>query len=123
MTEKETMQILAIVRTAYPAIKIENPQGMVQAWYGCLGEFSVDAVMKAARLHMNTSKYFPTPAEIREKIVRAEIAYRDDGIDVNRIQDSNTKLIGSETETELDDYLENLCKFVGLGYPNEIEGE
>ena len=124
MNKKETAQILAIVRTAYPNVRIDNPAGTVQAWQMTLGEYSADSVMKAARLHMNTSKFFPTPADIREKIIRAELIYNESEIELKSIAPSNVKLIGTEIDyIAIDEQLENTCKFVGLGYQNEIEGE
>lgn len=121
MNKKETAQILAILRTAYPNTKIENAGAMTEAWYMCLGDFSAESVMKAAKLHMNTSKFFPTPAEIRDKLVRAELVYRDTEISCNRLEDGNKEIILRESEKAIEAKLEALCQFVGLGYPNEIE--
>ena len=127
MNSKEAAQILAVVRTAYPNTKIEDAGAMVQAWVMGLGDYSASSVMKAARLHMATAKFFPTIAEIREKIVRAELIYKEADIETNKIEPSKHKLLGNETGLivcdDVDEKLENLCKFVGLGYPNEIEGE
>lgn len=75
MTKKETAQILAIIRSVYPNTKIEDPASMVEGWYLVLGEYPAETIMRAARLHMASSKYFPTPSEITDKIVRAEIMY------------------------------------------------
>ena len=127
MNSKEAAQILAVVRTAYPNTKIEDAGAMVQAWVMGLGDYSASSVMKAARLHMATAKFFPTIAEIREKIVRAELIYRESDIETNRIEPSKQKLLGNETSLivadDVDEKLENLCKFVGLGYPNDIEAD
>lgn len=127
MNSKEAAQILAVVRTAYPNTKIEDAGAMVQAWVMGLGDYSASSVMKAARLHMATAKFFPTIAEIREKIVRAELIYTESEIETNRIEPSKQKLLGNETSLivtdDVDEKLENLCKFVGLGYPNEIEAD
>ena len=127
MNSKEAAQILAVVRTAYPNTKIEDAGAMVQAWVMGLGDYSASSVMKAARLHMATAKFFPTIAEIREKIVRAELIYRESDIETQKIEPSKQKLLGNETSLivtdDVDEKLENLCKFVGLGYPNEIEAD
>ena len=69
MNKKEIAQVLAILRTAYPNTKIDNPAGMVKAWEWTLGSYSAESVIKAARLHMATSKFFPAPSEIIDKIV------------------------------------------------------
>lgn len=127
MNSKEAAQILAVVRTAYPNTKIEDAGAMVQAWVMGLGEYSASSVMKAARLHMATAKFFPTIAEIRNNIVRAEMVYSESDIETTKIEPSKQKLLGNETSLividDIDEKLENLCKFVGLGYPNEIEAE
>lgn len=73
MNSKEITQILAILRANYPNVKIENPSAMVKTWEMVLGEFSTEAVMASVKSHMSTSKFFPTPAEIRENIVRHKI--------------------------------------------------
>ena len=75
MDKKETAQILAIIRSVYPNTKIEDAAAMVEGWHLVLGDYSAKTIMNAARLHMATNKYFPTPAEIAEKITRAELLY------------------------------------------------
>lgn len=119
MTREEIVSLLEIVITAYPNAKIKDAGAMVSAWEMCLGDFSAESVYKAARLHMNNNRFFPTPADIRSNIVRAELVYTDTEIDQKRLEAKSepSKAI-SEAE---DEYLENLCKFVGFGYPNEIE--
>ena len=127
MSEKECMQILAIVRSVYPNTKgLDNPNAVVKGWMLELGGYNASAVLKAARLHMATSKFFPTPADIIEKMVRAQLVYVSSEIDQDSLQAGNTKLLedsDNKTQVATVEYLENLCKFVGLGYPNEIEGE
>ena len=112
MDKKETAQILAILRTAYPATKIGDASAMVSAWTLVLGDFSADAVMKAARLHMTTSKYFPTPAEIRKNIIRAELIYT--GPPLNRIE---------APKQDDSEYLDAFCRFVGLGCDPEDDAD
>lgn len=121
MSREEVIKLLGILYSAYPYIKdkVNDPQVMASAWEMCLGDFSAESVYKAARLHMNTNKYFPTPADIRSNIVRAEIVYRDSEIDGKRLEakcEPSTAI--SETEEQ---YLDDFCKWIGLGYPNDIE--
>lgn len=73
MNKSDMAKILSILRANYPNVRIENPEAMVKTWMLTLGEFSVQAVMKSAELHMKSSKFFPTPAELRENIVRSRI--------------------------------------------------
>lgn len=105
MNSKEAAQILAVVRTAYPNTKIEDAGAMVQAWVMGLGDYSASSVMKAARLHMETAKFFPTIAEIREKIVRAELIYKESEIETQKIEPSKQKLLGNDNQlTVIDDF-------------------
>lgn len=103
MNSKEAAQILAVVRTAYPNTKIEDAGAMVQAWVMGLGDYSASSVMKAARLHMATAKFFPTIAEIRNNIVRAEIVYNEADIETNRIEPSKQKLLGNDNQLSVVD--------------------
>jgi len=121
MNKKETAQILAILRSAYPNVRIDNAEALMNAWYMTLGDYSAESAMKSARLHMATKKFFPAPSEIRENIVRAEIVYKDTEIACNRLQDGNKQITSPEAEKATESKLEALCEFVGLGYPNEIE--
>ena len=105
MNNKEAAQILAVVRTAYPNTKIEDAGAMVQAWVMGLGDYSASSVMKAARLHIATAKFFPTIAEIRNNIVRAELIYNEADIETNKIEPSKQKLLGNDNQlTVIDDF-------------------
>lgn len=73
MNKSDMAKILSILRANYPNVRIENPEAMVKTWMLTLGDFSTEAVMKSAELHMKHSKFFPTPAELRENIVRSRI--------------------------------------------------
>lgn len=123
MTRDEIVNLLEIVISAYPNAKINDAGAMVTAWEMCLGDFSAESVYKAARLHMNTNRFFPTPADIRSNIVRAELVYRDSEIDQKRLEakPEPSTAIAVKEEEWTDERLEDLCRFVGLGYPNEIE--
>ena len=123
MNRGEIIKLLSILSEAYPASKIKDAASMATTWEMCLGEFSADSVYKAARLHINTSKFFPTVAEIRDKIVRAGIVYNEDSIEVKRIGGDQVKMLEGTTQTQIyiDDYVEGICRDVGFGYPNEFE--
>lgn len=118
MTRNEIMDLLEILCNQYPYVKIDNAQAMADGWEMCLGGFSAESVYKAARLHMNTCKFFPTVSDINDKIVRAELVYRESDIEINKLEDGS----GKERE-DLDEKLEDFCKWIGLGYPNEIEND
>ena len=82
MNRDETTKLLEILCGNYNK-KIVDPKATVNAWEMTLGAFSAEAVYKAARLHMSESKYWPNPADIREKIVKAKIVY--DGPPLNAL--------------------------------------
>ena len=110
MTRDETIKLLMTLSVNYPqaAKAIKNPKETAVVWEMNLGEFPAEAVYKAARLHMSTSKYFPNPADIREKITRAKLIYTEPEL---------KEIEAPKTDKRREDYyLEELCRFVGLGY-------
>lgn len=117
MNRKEIADLLEIVISNYPNVKIRDAGAMVSAWEMGLGDYSAESVYKAARFHMENSPYFPTIADIKNNIVRAQMLYQESDIEVARLEGSAIK----KELDDLDEKLEDLCRFVGLGYPNEIE--
>lgn len=77
MNRNEIIDLLEIVISAYPNTKISDPSAMATSWEMVLGEYEAQAIYKAARLHMATSPFFPKPADLIEKMVRAEMLYTD----------------------------------------------
>lgn len=88
MSREEVIKLLGILYSAYPYIKdkVNDPEMMVNTWEMCLGDYSAESVYKAARYHMETNRFFPTPADIRSNIIRAELVYRDSEIDQKRLE-------------------------------------
>lgn len=125
MNREDIIRLLGILSEAYPNTKIKNASSMASTWEMCLEDYSAESVYKAARLHMSTSKFFPTPAEIRENIVRAEIVYNESEIELRKLEGQDaTKRLETHSGANKgisDEGLDNLCRSVGLGYPNEIE--
>ena len=118
MNKKEIAQALAILKATYPNSKIENAEATVMAWEMVLGSYSTASVMKAIRLHMSTSKFFPTPADIREKMVRAEIVYSSSEIGQDHLLEGNqTKAIPASSQVWTEERLAQLCR--ELGCPEE----
>ena len=111
MTREETIKLLAVLSSAYPyaAKEIKDASALATAWEMTLGDFSAEAVYKAARLHLETNKYFPSPSDIRDNIVRAEIVYSPTTIP-NAIESRAINSIETENNLEL------FCKWIGLGY-------
>lgn len=77
MNREETIKILSMLRANYPLVKIQDPAATVTSWQMVLGEYDAEMILKAARYHMNVSKYFPTPADIVDNITRAELLFRE----------------------------------------------
>ncbi len=72
MTKKEAVQILAILKAAYPAsynnMTKEEASGTVAVWTMQFADMPVDIVMMAIHKLISTSKFPPTVAEVKRKI-------------------------------------------------------
>jgi len=117
MTREETIKILAIVRANYPNTKINDASATVSAWEMTLGSYTADAVMRAVKMHMVTCKFFPTPADILDKMVRSEIVYNGPKLKAIPAQKA---LVTPIPEENIDEYLEVFCEWIGFGCePND----
>ena len=119
MTREETIKLLAMVRANYPNVKISDPAATATAWEMALGGYTAEAVFRAARLHMTTSKFFPTPADILDKIVRQEIVYN--GPLLKTIPAPKPKALVTDIPDEnVEEYLEAFTEWIGFGCePND----
>lgn len=75
MTRVEIIKLLKMLRAAYPNVKIADAEGTVAVWELAFGADEAETIYKAARWHINTCKYFPTPADIRAGMRRGELLY------------------------------------------------
>lgn len=108
MTQKEMAAVLKYLMANYPNTKIKDPDAMMASWMLVLGEFDKETVGRAVRLYMTgKTSFFPTAGEIRERITRADILYGSDNVRAIEAPKADKK--------REDYYLEELCKFVGLG--------
>lgn len=117
MTRDEITKLLEFLTTNYNK-KITDPKGLADSWEMALGSFSADAVFKAARLHMETSPFFPTPADIRKNIVRATVAYAEEQKSPARL----TSIAGAEPieDEKVVEWLDAFCEWIGFGCePND----
>ena len=107
MTREEIIKLLDIVSATYPHAKIKDPSALVSAWEMTLGDFSAESVYKATRYHLETNKFFPSPSDIRDNIVRAEMVYRP----------SIPNAIESRTgrDEDIDKNLDLFCQWIGFG--------
>lgn len=72
MTKKETAQILAILKAAYPNfykdMSAEEAQGTISVWALQFADLPADIVLMALNKAISTSKFPPTIAEIKDKM-------------------------------------------------------
>ena len=72
MTKKEAIQILAILKAAYPAsyqsMTKEEASGTVGVWCMQFADMPVDIVMMAVQKLISTCKFPPSIAEVKDKI-------------------------------------------------------
>ena len=107
MTREQIIRLLKVLSDNYN-IKIADPKGKVTAWEMQLGNYSAESIYKAARLHMQTSQYFPSPADLINKIVRAQLVYSDPPL--QSIEDHS---ISNDKTNDL--YLDAFCRWLGFG--------
>ena len=71
MTKKEAVQILAVLKAAYPNfykdMTAAEAQGTVSVWSMQFADISAEIVLMALNKAISTSKYPPTIAEVKEK--------------------------------------------------------
>lgn len=113
MTRDEITKLLELLCGNYNA-RIVDPAATADAWELILGPYSAEAVYKAARLHMERSRFFPNPAEIKDKITRAQIVYS--GPPIVSLPSGNDKTPIKDWEPYLDAIWNSLVEL-------EIEGE
>lgn len=72
MNRKETAQVLAILKAAYPNfyknLTPEDAQGIVGVWSMQFADMAADIVLMALNKAISTCKYPPSVAEVKEKI-------------------------------------------------------
>lgn len=73
MTKNEIAMVLKVLMSNYPNTKIKEPEVTLESWYSEFGEYPKELIEIAARFHMKSSTFFPSIAEIRKQIPRAEL--------------------------------------------------
>lgn len=58
----------------YPNYK-GDPKETLESFERAFGDANADLVFKAARVHMDSSPYFPNPADIKKQYARGQIVY------------------------------------------------
>jgi len=109
MNETEAKMILAILRQNYKNAKINDPNSEVALWVNAFGEYPAEVVRIAAEFHIQKSSFFPTIAEIRSMIPRAEILkqFEDNNRPKPYLQDpEREKQTNAELQAIIDDMIE-----------------
>lgn len=72
MTKKEALQVLAILKAAYPSsyngMTKEEASGTLAVWCMQFADMPVDIVMMAVHKLIATNKFPPSVAEVKEKL-------------------------------------------------------
>ena len=109
MTRDELSKLLEMLCATYPNARIKDAAQTLDAWEMNFAEYPAETVYKATRLHMETCKFFPSPADIFDLMVKAQIKY------------SNTPHVTAIPaavplpDEEVDEYLDAVCEWIGFG--------
>jgi len=66
MNHEEAIRLVGSVAAVYPSMSERDLIPVARAWSLVLGDMPYDLAEKACLRHVNMSKFFPTPAEVRE---------------------------------------------------------
>ena len=98
MTRDELRQTLKMVIEVYPYAKNKiNPKETLDMWEMTFAEYEAKDVIMAVRYHIENKKFFPTPADIKDNMFRANLLY----------DTSNMPLIDAPTTS----YIEDLTQY------------
>lgn len=107
MSREEIIKLLKMLNACYPNTKVNDPALTATAYEMVLGEYPAEDVYKAARLYMSSeTRFFPSPGVLLKNVQKAKIIYDTPVMALEPPKD----------DPRLDEYLDALCKFVGLGY-------
>ena len=85
MTRQEILELLKMLRSAYPNAKIRDASELVKTWEMAFGNDQAEKIYKAARFHVESSPYFPTIGDIRHAINKGELLYGSVSASPNRV--------------------------------------
>lgn len=129
MTKKEAVQILAILKAAYPAsynnMTKEEASGTVAVWAMQFANMPADIVMMAIHKLISTSKFPPTVAEVKSKIQSIHWEAYDMLTDPHLLDKTQYERIYEATKDyKMGKFYEpNIQQMLSSGYPLQIGGE
>ena len=121
MSREEIMKVLQIAIAAYPNTKNIDAKAMVAAWEMAFGEEPAERVYKAVRYHIETQRFFPTIAEIRKAMPRAEIVYMASESPAKRLQAKGDQIALPAKRSITQSEYEAILAWVEEGCPNDID--
>jgi len=69
MTEKQFMTIVTVLKSAYPDQRLISTNEAFNTWYEMLKDIPYEELSQAVQLYIQTEKFTPTIAGIREKVM------------------------------------------------------
>lgn len=72
MTRDDTKSVIKLICNLYPAFKITDPQGVVDAWHLVLKDYGFDQIKDALAKYSKTNKYAPSVGDITSQIKQTE---------------------------------------------------
>lgn len=66
MTAREVMTLIAMATSVHPSLQEKDMRPTLEVWRKIIGDIPYDVAQQAVATVIASSKFFPTPAEIRE---------------------------------------------------------
>lgn len=117
MSREEITKLLALAMSAYPNTKNIDAKAMVSVWEMAFGDEPAERVYKAMRFHIDSNCFFPTIADIRKVMVRAEMVYNASESPVMRLQGKSNEITLPAKRDLTDEELDQILRDVG--FPDE----
>ena len=82
MTDIELVDLLELLKVAYPNWKIDNAELLLETWQVFLGKYPADDIIKSAKYHISRSPFPPAIADLIKGINKGHLIY-DEPLKVN----------------------------------------
>ena len=121
MSREEIVKLLELAVAAYPNTKNIDAKAMVSVWEMAFGEEPAERVYKAMRFHIETCRFFPTIADIRNVMTRAEISYSASDCAVLRLKPKDNQMSLPAKAGITESEFEAILAWVEAGCPDDID--